>query len=396
MTQQPLLIALVSVQFLVHALGWAMTAQLTGRWRAVEGQFALSWGLLACGLMLYVPPWAAGSLPRDVGDLMIIGSMAMQHRGLTLYWGLQPDARRYAALAVFACSMLAVSFFLANGHGVRVANVCIGAGLMLAASTRLLWRQGRPSNPVFATVVAASYGLLSIALAARAVQALTVPPTTKISIDAPGHANIPFAILVMFVGGMINLVHIRLVLGRVMAQLRAQARTDPLTGVLNRRGLLLQLNAWHAEARREGRGYAVLMVDADHFKSINDTHGHDEGDRVLQRLAQAMRDSLGADAAIGRWGGEEFCAVLPRASADEARSAAQQVTARVAGIAGPVRLTVSVGVAVAREDTAGPDEVIRQADQALYLAKVGGRNRVVAAGQALAVATAVRAEQSTD
>src|SRR5262249_46348938 len=160
-----------------------------------------------------------------------------------------------------------ISLFLPHGHGMRVANVCVGTGLMLAASAFLLWRHGRAAHPVFATVVAAGYALLAAALAVRAVQALAAPPATKISIDAPGHANIPFAILVMFVGGMINLGQIRLVLGRVIEQLRTQARTDPLTGVFNRRGLLQQLEGWHAQDKGE---CAVLMVDVDHFKSIND------------------------------------------------------------------------------------------------------------------------------
>jgi diguanylate cyclase (GGDEF)-like protein len=379
MTDQPLLIALVAVQFIVHALGWAMTARLTRRWPAAEGHFAMFWLFLAAGLLLYVPPWPSGSAPRNLADVLIVAAVAIQHRGMAMYWSQRPSTRAYTGLLVLTVAAVGFSMALKNGHGLRVATVCIGAGMMLAATVRLIWQHARAASATFARVVCSGYSILALALFARAVQALSVEPATKISIDAPGHANIPFAILVMFVGGLINLAQIRLVLGRVLEQLTSQARTDALTGTLNRRGLMLQLQALHVRAREGSHEYVLMMVDIDHFKAINDQHGHAVGDHVLKWVAQNLRDGLRAGDVVARWGGEEFCILLPRTQLAEARTLAERLTFRIAA-AGTPRVTVSIGVAEAHAQAEEIEQTLRRADEALYRAKVSGRNRVVIAG----------------
>ncbi|HEV6964487.1 GGDEF domain-containing protein [Roseateles sp.] len=379
MPAQPLLIALVSVQFFVHALAWAMTARMARRWRATEGHFALFWLFLAAGLALFVPPWASGSAPRNLADLLIIAAAMFEHRGLALHWGRCPRAAGYVAGLAAAAATVAASFLLDNGHGVRVAVVCFGCGAMLAASAGLMWRLGRAATPFFAPVAAAGYALLAALLLARGVQALLVGATTKISIDAPGHANIPLAIAVLFVGGLINLAHIRLVLGRVLHRLGQQAKTDELTGALNRRGLLQELEQAHASALQGRAGYALMMVDVDHFKAINDQHGHAQGDQVLRTVSASLRAALRSVDLVGRWGGEEFCVLLPRTRLADAEHLAQRVAARVAAPGPGVRVTVSIGVSEYGPADADVQAVIRRADDALYAAKDAGRNRVVVA-----------------
>ena len=382
MTAQTLLIALVAVQFFVHALIWAMTARLARRWQAVEGHFALFWGLLAAGLALFVPPLESGSAPRNLADLLIIGASVVEHRGLTLHWGREPRTRAYAGVMLAAAATLAASFLLANGHGLRVAVVCFGCSAMMLASASLMWRLGRVGTPLFASVAAAGYALLATGLLARGVQALVVGSTTKISIDATGHANIPFAIVVLFVGGLINLTHIRLVLGRVLTRLSQQAKTDELTGALNRRGLLQQIEAVHASALQGKAGYALMMVDVDHFKAINDQHGHAEGDHVLQGVSASLRAALRNDDLVGRWGGEEFCVLLPHTVLRDAEQLAQRVATRVAASGSSIRVTVSIGVSEYRPGDGDLRAVMRRADDALYEAKETGRNRVVTAAHA--------------
>jgi diguanylate cyclase (GGDEF)-like protein len=248
----------------------------------------------------------------------------------------------------------------------------------MLATVRLLWQRGRPQTPVFAAIVCGGYGLMAVALLARAVQALSVAPTTKISIDAPGHSNVPLAILVLFVGGLINLAQIRLVLGRVLQRLTQQAQTDALTGTANRRGLMHQIAGLHARAQQGGSGYVVLMVDIDHFKAINDQHGHAEGDKVLKRVAQSLRENLRPEDVVARWGGEEFCVLLPRVALAEAQALAERVTEQIAA-SGTPRVTVSIGMAEVHAVSEEPDGVIRRADGALYQAKQAGRNRVMSA-----------------
>lgn len=379
LTAQPLLIALVSVQFFVHALVWAMTARMSRRWRAAEGHFTLFWLLLALGLMLFVPPLESGSAPRNLADLLIVAASMCEHRGLALHWGRRLPLRHYAVGLACAAGVIAASFLMDNGHGLRVAVVCLGCATMLLASVGLMWRLGRAATPIFAPVAAVGYSLLGAALLVRGVQALLVGSTTKISIDAPGHANIPFAIVVLFVGGLINLAHIRLVLGRVLHRLGQQANTDELTGALNRRGLLQRLEDEHAGALQGKASYALMMVDVDHFKAINDQHGHARGDEVLRAVSASLRAALRSDDLVGRWGGEEFCVLLPRTQLRDAEPLAQRVATRVAASSTGVHVTVSIGVSEFGPADLDLQAVIRRADDALYRAKEAGRNRVVTA-----------------
>ncbi len=165
------------------------------------------------------------------------------------------------------------------------------------------------------------------------------------------------------------------------ADLERMATTDPLTGLNNRRSLLRLAEIERTRAVRLGQDVAVLLVDADHFKKINDAHGHAVGDDVLVVLARALTASLRQYDVVGRYGGEEFVVVLQVADADEAREAAERV--RAALVAARVTLadgqtagvTVSVGLTLARR-TETLDQALDRADRALYAAKEAGRNRV--------------------
>jgi len=168
-------------------------------------------------------------------------------------------------------------------------------------------------------------------------------------------------------------------------QMREQAVTDPLTGLYNRRYLRDFLERECLRARRSGANIAAIMIDVDHFKRVNDAHGHEAGDRVLTEIAAVLRRSVrGADFAC-RYGGEEFVLILPEASADLVRQRAEAIGAAVKQL--PIRFrgeslgptTVSLGVAVFPEDAGDADSLVRRADEAMYQAKEEGRDRVVLA-----------------
>ncbi len=328
-----------------------------------------------------MPLLPSGSWPRNLGNVLIVAAMAVQHRGMALYWDQRPSDRAYAALLAVTVLLIAASLVGDHGHGLRVAAVCVGVGLMLLATVDLVWRYGRAAMPAFSTILAGSFGVLALALLARAMQALLVGGQTKISIDAPGHSNVPLAIMVMFVGGLVNLAHIRMVLVRVLHRLTLQAQTDPLTGAINRRGVMLQLDQLHARAAQGEHVYVVMMLDVDHFKSVNDTYGHAGGDQVLKRVAQNLHEGLRVGDIVARWGGEEFCLLLPRTRLAEGHALAERLTQQIAA-GGTPRVTVSIGVAEAHAQVESVDEVIRRADAALYRAKEAGRNRVVLAAEA--------------
>lgn len=164
-------------------------------------------------------------------------------------------------------------------------------------------------------------------------------------------------------------------LRRVNAQLDRAASTDQLTGLANRREVDRALRA-----AREGT-VAVALVDVDHFKAVNDTWGHDVGDVVLQAVAGRLRRVLRDADVVGRWGGEEFVALLAGADVDGAGVVCERVRAAVSQPLsldrGPDAVTISIGVAVGETTAHRIEDLLREADQALYRAKAGGRNRVI-------------------
>jgi len=169
----------------------------------------------------------------------------------------------------------------------------------------------------------------------------------------------------------------RISLLRAMARTQIQAATDPLTGLLNRRMFENQAR----EVLVDGTSAVVAMGDLDAFKSLNDTHGHDAGDRALRLFAQTLRGCLRPEDLACRYGGEEFVVVLPRCSLDDATSALERVQEQLVlnlsqGEVPP--FTVSFGVAESGADDS-LDGLIRAADAALLRAKAMGRNRVVVA-----------------
>ncbi|TXT39935.1 MAG: PAS/PAC sensor-containing diguanylate cyclase [Comamonadaceae bacterium] len=166
-------------------------------------------------------------------------------------------------------------------------------------------------------------------------------------------------------------------------KLEREARTDPLTGCINRRHFLELAEHELARARRYGEPLSVLMLDLDHFKLINDQHGHPVGDVVLQRLVQICQASLRAEDAVGRLGGEEFAILLPESSIQEAQEAAERLCLAIAATeislneGSSIHFTASIGVATLAREDADIHTLIGRADKALYEAKHAGRNRVV-------------------
>ncbi len=161
------------------------------------------------------------------------------------------------------------------------------------------------------------------------------------------------------------------------------AMTDPLTGLYNQRYLMRHLrNLLEGPQARE---LAVLMIDVDHFKTVNDDYGHAVGDRALHAIAGTLRDNTRVFDSLARYGGEEFVVVMPGTGCDDASIAAERLRAAVEGLGfepGPdrrCRLTISIGIACTVHNAMTPEALLRAADFALYDAKRTGRNRVAMA-----------------
>ena len=169
-------------------------------------------------------------------------------------------------------------------------------------------------------------------------------------------------------------------LTRANAELERLATQDALTGVNNRRRLDEKLVELEHLYHRTHREFALLVIDADHFKRINDTHGHAAGDNVLRALARQLQASTRSTDFVARFGGEEFVILLPDLTdANEAIAVAEKIRHNVENVRmdGVGQVTVSIGVALMSPSDIGPESLMERADQALYQAKDGGRNKVV-------------------
>jgi len=170
---------------------------------------------------------------------------------------------------------------------------------------------------------------------------------------------------------------------RMLEELRYLATTDGLTGLYNRRHFLELCERELLRSRRYRLKVGLLMLDADHFKTINDQHGHSVGDEVLRLIARLCRTQLREADIIGRLGGEEFAALLPQTGWPAAREAGERLNTAIAQTALPLgnghmlHFTVSIGVCVFAAQNVTPEGLLKAADQALYAAKREGRNRVV-------------------
>jgi diguanylate cyclase (GGDEF)-like protein len=178
-------------------------------------------------------------------------------------------------------------------------------------------------------------------------------------------------------------------LSELNARLERLSVTDGLTGIYNHRRFQEAINAELLRSERHKRPMAVLMIDVDFFKKVNDAMGHPAGDELLRRLAEVLSADLRQTDLIARYGGEEFAVILPETTKSEALQVGERMRAAVEerlnqGTPWPSKVTVSIGVATYPEDGKSAEQLIYAADQAMYVAKRQGRNRVVGARGAYA------------
>jgi diguanylate cyclase (GGDEF)-like protein len=170
----------------------------------------------------------------------------------------------------------------------------------------------------------------------------------------------------------------------MIARIAAQ---DALTGLMNRRRIQEEIDRWAAHAKRYDRRMALLYIDFDHFKQVNDHHGHAAGDQFLAKAGQVLRNSCRGTDFLARWGGDEFVALLPEAGDSDAATAARKLIAafkaeRLKVGTAVLQMSASVGIALLPGDSSNVEELLRFADQAMYEAKQAGGGRWCRHGQA--------------
>lgn len=296
------------------------------------------------------------------------------------------DLRRTSPRADAVFGWFAVGFVLVTianaakllGYGAivnAVGNVIFSAAAVFTVVIAFLaWRRGNRAAGWFLI----AWGLLEGVTIATAVRFLFTPSDADTD---PYYYALPLSMVAASVLVALGVAD-RLRQQRLaLSDAERRAQIDSLTGVLNRRSLIERLDAACLRARARGLPIAVLFIDLDHFKNINDTRGHQAGDACLRAIVEPIHSELRQSDVIGRVGGEEFVVVLSSADAAAALLIAERILQRVANVAvegfgEPLRLTCSIGVAASEVLAVWGEDLIAQADHAVYAAKRSGRNRV--------------------
>lgn len=382
------LLRLCALIALPIALGWVVLALVLRQLRPPLTSWAGFNALLAVGLFLAT---ARGKLPDLVGyviaDLLLILAFVLWRHGNRLFFGLAANERDILATWGVLAVALHVGDYPEGGLVAGAAGIYGFLVWLNLQGSRELWdRLGSFHWLPRVLVVAptAGFGLFSLVklvLIAFAPGAEVL--TSSVLLQQPGPGNIAYVLSGFFGILGVNIGFIFLLVIRLHGDLghfHYLAQHDALTDLFNRRELNDALGREIARRDRNGGGFALLMVDVDHFKRYNDEFGHPAGDEVLRRLAATLVREARREDVVARIGGEEFCILLPGSGRDEAVQAAERLRRAVAAealAAGRVSVTISIGVAEHRAGES-PDGLIDRADRALYRAKQSGRDRVEA------------------
>lgn len=364
------------------AMGFSLLL-LVLRGQPVLRQWTISLWLMTLGVTLLalrpylplVPAVLAGNAAMAACGLMML-------RGVALH--LERPLPLWRPLLLAATFMACIFAFLVMWPdlGIRLQVFSVFAVLVNGWIAVLLLRYAPPQQRTSCRLAAAVF----LAEAALYAVRLWLPVAPDAGEDIMRTGSPMFA--TYLAGVMLELARcfamVLLLVERMLVDLRHAARTDGLTGLLNRSAVLADGQARLLQLRRQRRSLVLLLIDVDHFKTINDRWGHPAGDEVLRHFAHVLQQCLrGRDHLLGRYGGEEFVLVLAGSSQREAVELAAMIRVRLqqwpASLAqGPVAVTASVGLAV----DAGQGELgllLAAADAALYRAKAEGRDRLVCA-----------------
>lgn len=311
-------------------------------------------------------------LSAGLANALMFAAAATFLAGSCRFFGRPLSARATTLLWLTGVAALLFMSLFTGGYGWRVLFMGLLLGGVGAWHAAVVWRQ--PVHSFATRFTGTVLALTSAIILARAASAPFAPPQEGLFTPAPMQVvyllGLAFGTLLTSIGTVLMASeHLRRELERLITH-------DSLTGALTRRALFTTGEAELARARRQGRPLSVLMLDLDHFKQINDEHGHRVGDCVLVDFVARAHAVLRRPAVLGRYGGEEFVALLPDTDTAQALAVAERI--RASTCADPVLpcCAVSIGVAGARPQDS-LDTLINRADAGLYEAKAQGRNRVV-------------------
>ena len=378
------LLWLVAFQFGLYAVGWLGCALLLKEDEAAVvhwGVFLLllSAGLLLAGLRTEPRPWWA----FNGANLLTLLAFALMRRGVELFFRApSSDAEQMVMLVVVGGAIAAVDTGPA-GSAWRILLSYAGQAWVMA---RLIARVRMPVRAEFGRttwlaliVPGIVIVVLLFALALRQALSLTTPQ----EMHGPAAVGLGLMPLYLLGSALFNFGFMVLLTQRLLLKLKRASRRDALTGLENRGAIDIAMQRLWAQASRGAEGFAVLLIDVDHFKRINDAHGHAVGDQVLEHVAAVIAAQARQADSVGRYGGDEFIIVAPQSTLAGAAQAAERLRLAMQAEhihvrASNLNVTLSIGVAASTSEDLAVSDVLARADRALYKAKAKGRNRVQA------------------
>ena len=319
-----------------------------------------------------------------IGNLVLLLSAAMNWTAMRAFVHRGPNMPGiFAGCGLWLVMCLVPQFY--NSLSARVMLYSLLAAAYGVLSALELWRKRASLEVAYAPALVLTLWHTGF----YAIRAFLDPGLPLKSAQTSAGDGVPFFSFMLFESMLyaIGIAYVTLAMVKERAELRfkAAAFSDALTGAGNRRAFMQKGEQLLADSARRQQTVALLLCDIDHFKQVNDTHGHAVGDQVLQATAKIMTQNMRAGDLLARWGGEEFLALLPRTSptaaleaAERIREAVEAFTLSVSDTNTQVRVTISFGVSSVRclDDL---QAATARADQALYASKDNGRNRVTLA-----------------
>ncbi|HEY4066391.1 MAG TPA: GGDEF domain-containing protein [Burkholderiaceae bacterium] len=351
-------------------------------WAAYAGVSALSFVFLVAAMQAADP--AGAERLRAIGNIAGVLGVVILQRGIWRFIGrpLTRGGHLLALAAVLAASWLGLD---PRFGWLRVGVNSWVQALLAIGMMRDLYRYARSVLQMrFPWMLPLPMALSALAFAGRGLRALVQPGAVMAEMTVNSGLNIGSAFAYVVLALSFHAMLMAMVIIRLVSDLQRLSRRDGLTGLLNRRALEESMASQVQRSRGSGEAFCVLMVDADHFKQINDRFGHAVGDLALKHLARVMRAHLREIDRLARFGGEEFVVLLPGLRLGDALPLAERLRAQIAAeplahAQGVVRLSVSIGLAEWGGPAEEPSRLLVRVDEALYEAKRGGRDRVAAA-----------------
>jgi diguanylate cyclase (GGDEF)-like protein len=399
MLSVPTLWTVFVINFLALGLIWAYVMRSYPKFAAARfwtaSAFAAALGA-ALATLRFATDWDS-LLPLLAGGTVLIFAACLAAMGIKRFYGQEVTWRGTALITGLSFSGLTFFIFGYDSMPMRVLIYSVGQSLPLALTLRLLLsRQNGRANP--GGRLAAVVAMIIIAIYALRAAGSVLPIGGEISFIRFGAAQSVLILMLVFLSMAWNFGFLLMAIDRLRNEVADLALLDDLTGVGNRRYLLQRLTEECAKSARSGEPFALLVVDLDGFKAINDTHGHAAGDACLQHFTLMAQTRLRSGDVLARSGGDEFCIVLPaatlRVGAMIARRVLEVCREDAAGCVGAdVPIALSIGVAQwTREIGRFPDRLMAAADQALYAAKNNGKNRYAVYDPAPPLAPAIKSE----